>query len=54
MGPFLTGLLRDLTGSFAPPLAVLAAASLATAIAGYAMDEPAGMERRESAGTGQR
>jgi cyanate permease len=54
MGPFLTGLLRDLTGSFSPPLAVLAAASLATAIAGYAMDEPAGLERSGSAGTGER
>jgi cyanate permease len=54
MGPFLTGVLRDLTGSFAPPLAVLAAASLATAVAGYVMDEPAGMERSASAGTGER
>jgi hypothetical protein len=30
---------------------VLAAASLATAVAGYVMDEPAGLERSGSAGT---
>ena len=41
MGPFLTGSLYDLTGSFAPSLGVLAVASLVTAIAGYFLNEPA-------------
>lgn len=45
MGPFLTGALHDLTGSFAPPLGVLAAASLVTAVAGYYLNEPADRER---------
>lgn len=40
MGPFLIGLLHDLTGSFAPALGLLAAGSLVAAIAGYRMDEP--------------
>lgn len=41
-GPFLIGLLRDLTGSFTPALVVLAGASLIVAVAGLVMDEPAG------------
>ena len=40
MGPFLMGALNDVTGSFATPLGRLAAASLVTAIAGYALNEP--------------
>jgi len=39
-GPFLIGLLRDVTGSFRPALGALAAASLLAAVAGYLMDEP--------------
>ncbi len=50
-GPFLMGALNDLTGSFATPLSLLAAASLATAVAGYYLNEPAGLERSASAGT---
>lgn len=41
LGPFLTGTLHDLTGSFTAPLAILASASLVTAVVGYAMNEPA-------------
>ena len=44
-GPFLIGLLRDLTGSFTPALVVLVGASLLAALAGWYMDEPAGMDR---------
>ena len=40
VGPFLVGGLRDLTGSFAPGFAVLTAASVVVAVAGYAMPEP--------------
>lgn len=43
-GPFLIGLLHDVTGSFAPALGVLAAASLLAAVAGYYMDDPSGSE----------
>jgi cyanate permease len=39
-GPFLIGLLRDVTGSFRPALGALAVASLLAAVAGYLMDEP--------------
>ena len=45
MGPFLIGFLRDLTGSFAPALGTLALASSIAAVAGYVMDEPAGLGR---------
>ena len=48
MGPFLMGALNDVTGSFAPPLGLLAAASLVTAIAGYYLNEPGGLERSTS------
>jgi cyanate permease len=51
-GPFLIGLLRDVTGSFAPALGTLAAASLLAAVAGYLMDEPAASERSTAAGEG--
>ena len=51
MGPFLIGLLRDLTGSFAPALGVLALASSLAAVAGYVMDEPAGLDRPAGAAT---
>ena len=43
MGPFLIGALRDLTGSFSPSLLALAAAGLVTAVAGYVMREPTGV-----------
>lgn len=43
-GPFLIGLLHDVTGSFAPALGVLAAASLLAAVAGYYMNDPSGSE----------
>jgi cyanate permease len=48
MGPFLIGALRDLTGSFTPALLTLAAAGLITAIAGYLMEEPAGIGGTDS------
>ena len=51
MGPFLMGALNDFTGSFALPLGLLATASLTTAIAGYYLNEPAGLERSASADT---
>lgn len=54
MGPFLMGVLNDLTGSFATPLGVLAVASLVTAVAGYYLNEPGGLERSASAGTGEK
>jgi len=41
-GPFLVGLLHDVTGSFTPALGVLAVASLLAALAGFRMDEPGG------------
>ncbi|MEF8801204.1 MAG: MFS transporter [Halolamina sp.] len=44
-GPFLIGLLHDITGSFTPALLLLAVASLLAAVAGFRMDEPASMER---------
>jgi cyanate permease len=50
-GPFLMGALNDLTGSFAPPLSLLATASLATAVAGYYLNEPGGIARSASAGS---
>ena len=48
-GPFLIGLLRDLTGSFTPALVVLAGASLIAALAGWHMDEPGGVDRSAGA-----
>jgi nitrate/nitrite transporter NarK len=48
-GPFLIGLLRDLTGSFTPALVVLVGASLLAALAGWLMDEPAGVDRSTAA-----
>ena len=54
MGPFLMGALNDVTGSFATPLGLLAAASLVTAIAGYALNEPASLERPTSTVTDDR
>jgi len=39
LGPVLLGSLRDLTGSFAPGLAVLAGGALVVVLAGAAMDE---------------
>lgn len=48
-GPFLIGLLHDLTGSFTPALAVLVAASLLAALAGYLMNEPDKSESPQTA-----
>jgi len=42
LGPVLLGSLRDLTGSFAPGLAVLAGGALVVVLAGAAMDEVQG------------
>jgi cyanate permease len=39
-GPFLIGLLHDITGSFTPALVVLVGASLLASLAGYHMEEP--------------
>ncbi|PSQ10144.1 MFS transporter [Halobacteriales archaeon QS_5_70_15] len=52
LGPFLTGAFRDLTGSFAPSLVMLALASLVTAVAGYFLGEPDGTGKPTGAGTG--
>lgn len=41
-GPFLIGLLRDATGSFAPGLAVLAASGIAAVVAGSRLDTVGG------------
>lgn len=49
MGPFLIGVLRDLTGSFIPGIGLLAASSLVTILAGYVMNEPSRSTRPETA-----
>lgn len=49
MGPFLIGALRDLTGSFTPALLTLGTAGLVTALAGYLMEEPAGVDQGDRA-----
>ncbi|SFR58058.1 Cyanate permease [Halogeometricum rufum] len=45
LGPFTVGFVYDRTGTFAPALGTLAAASLVTAVVGYHMDEPSDSER---------
>ncbi|MFB6191733.1 MAG: CynX/NimT family MFS transporter [Haloarculaceae archaeon] len=51
MGPFLIGALRDLTGSFAPGIGLLAAGGLVTVVAGYLMEEPRGSTESPSGPT---
>ncbi|MDY6818331.1 MAG: MFS transporter [Halobacteriales archaeon] len=53
MGPFLIGALEDLTGSFLPGIAVLAAGSVVTVVAGYVMAEPGQSDRADSEPAGE-
>jgi len=50
-GPFSVGAMRDLTGSFAPALGVLAVACLVVSATGYYMDEPSGSSPDPGSGT---
>jgi len=50
-GPFSVGAMRDLTGSFAPALGVLAVACLVVSVTGYYMDEPSGSSPDPGSGT---